>query len=150
MITYTYIEDFINDLYQSLSINEPSQLDIDYIAKKLDLRVYYGKRDFKFGKNIVIKKSTKQREWQKFGHEIAHILRHIGTHLSMHPLFIELQEYQAKYFSYHFCVPTFMLRKLKEVTVDVIMELFNVEEEFAIRRLEMYKNKLMGWNYHAL
>lgn len=142
MIVYTHIEDYINDLYQSLAINDPYQLDIDYISEKLRVRVYYGESSFKYDNNIIIKKSSKQREWQKFGHEIAHFLRHVGSHLSIHYLFRDLQEYQAKHFSYHFCVPTFMLQKLKEVSVNVIMQLFNVEEEFAVRRLEMYKNKM--------
>lgn len=143
MIVYTYTEDYISDLYQSLSINNPYDLDIDYIAEKLRVRVYYGDFSFKYDNNIIIKKSTKQREWQKFGHEIAHFLRHVGSHLAMNYLFRDLQEYQAKHFSYHFCVPTFMLQKLKEVSVDVIMNLFNVEEGFAARRLEMYQSKLI-------
>ena len=57
--------------------------------------------------------------------------------------FINLQEWQAKQFAYHFCVPTFMLDDLEEVTVYEIMNQFNVDEEFAVRRLEMYQNKIL-------
>ncbi len=149
MIAYTHVEDYVNELYESLSIKEPYQLDIDHIAKKLRLQVHYGDFSFKFDNKIVIRKSTKQREWQSFGHEICHFLRHIGSHLSMNYLFRDLQEYQANHFSYHFCVPTFMLRKLKEVSVDVIMNLFNVEFNFAVRRLEMYKNKVLNGDIYV-
>lgn len=69
----------------------------------------------------------------------------------MHRLFIDLQEYQAAYFAYHFSIPTFMLEDLKEVSACEIMNLFNVEEEFALRRLEMYQNKVYErMSYSAL
>ncbi|HAM81614.1 ImmA/IrrE family metallo-endopeptidase [Ornithinibacillus bavariensis] len=95
------------------------------------------------GNDIRIRRSTKQKEWQLFGHELGHSLRHCGHQLKMHPLFKELQEYQANYFAYHFCIPTFMLDKLINYTVKDIMALFNVENDFALRRLEMHKGKFL-------
>ncbi|MDY0394741.1 ImmA/IrrE family metallo-endopeptidase [Virgibacillus halophilus] len=85
-----------------------------------------------------------KKEWQEFGHELAHHLRHCGQQLNMHPLFRQLQEYQATYFAYHFCVPTFMLQQLIGISVKQIMNLFNVEYEFAVRRLEIYQNNKLG------
>lgn len=61
----------------------------------------------------------------------------------MHPMFIDLQEWQANHFAYHFCVPTFMLEDLEEVTIYEIMNLFNVCYDFASKRIEMYQNKLL-------
>lgn len=139
---YSHLEDYINQLYKFLSIDQPEQLNIPTVAAKLGLEVRYGNVNFCIGKHIMLQKSTKQKEWQMFGHEVCHYLRHYGNQLKMHPLFVDLQEYQANYFSYHFCVPTFMLSDLREVTHYVIMEKFNVEENFALRRLEMYQNKL--------
>ncbi|HLR71553.1 MAG TPA: ImmA/IrrE family metallo-endopeptidase [Pseudogracilibacillus sp.] len=81
-----------------------------------------------------------------FGHEVCHYLRHCGNQLKMHPLFLQLQESQANHFAYHFCVPTFMLQQLREVTIYDVMELFNVEFDFALRRLEMYRNNVLGRN----
>src|SRR5690625_3933447 len=108
MIIYTHLEDYINNLYGYLAITDPQQLEVDRIAKELSLEVFYGSASLRFNNDIVIKESTKQREWQLFGHELCHYLRHIGSHLSMNQLFIDLQEDQANHFSYHFCVPTFM------------------------------------------
>lgn len=150
MIIYTHLEDYVNNLYKSLSISDPYQLDIDLIAKKLRLDVFYGNASFRLNDNIMIKKTTRQKEWQSFGHELCHFLRHVGNRFSVNRLFKDLQEYQADYFSYHFCVPTFMLQKLKEVNVYVIMNLFNVEEDFAARRLEMYQSKLIGGNNYVV
>ena len=61
----------------------------------------------------------------------------------LHENYAEYGESKADYFAYHFCVPTFMLYNLKGVDVYDVMELFNVEFDFALRRLEMYKNKML-------
>ncbi|GGN64602.1 ImmA/IrrE family metallo-endopeptidase [Oceanobacillus indicireducens] len=138
---YTHLEDYIRDLLKSISIQNPSDLNIENIANRMHLIVTYKKKAFRHDNEIVLQPGTKQQEWRLFAHELCHYLRHYGNQLLMHKLFIDLQEYQANYFTYHFCVPTFMLDQLKEVTVDVIMNLFNVEHEFAFRRLEMYHSK---------
>jgi len=140
---YSHLEDYINNLYKTLAINNPRQLDVAFLAKKLDLQVYYGSMSLLFGNNIVIKRSTKQQEWQEFGHEIGHYLRHVGNHLSMHTLFVDLQEYQADNFAYHFCIPTFMLKELRDISVYTVSETFGVDYEFARHRLDMHNNKLL-------
>jgi|SRR5690625_3056530 len=140
---YTHIEEYVTSLYQYLSITSPEEIDIDSIAAKLGLNIFYGSASFIINNNLFIQKSTKQKEWQTFGHEICHYLRHCGNQLNMGKLFVNFQEYQANYFAYHFCIPTFMLDNLKELTVYMIMDLFNVEYKFALRRLEMYQNKVI-------
>lgn len=144
MYVYTYVEEYIKSLYHCMDIRKPEQLNVPTIASKLGLNVCYGGISFRIGNHIMIKRSTRQREWQMFGHEVCHYLRHCGNQLKMHPLFLQLQESQANHFAYHFCVPTFMLDQFKEVSVDVVMEKFNVEEDFALRRLEMYERKMMN------
>lgn len=139
---YTHLEEYIYNLLKNIQITDPSQLTIDKVVEKLKLHVIYREKAFRIDDEIVLTKGTKQQEWQLFGHELGHYLRHYGNQLNMHRLFIDLQEYQADYFAYHFCVPTFMLDHLNEVTVHDIMNLFNVEEEFAYQRLEMYKSKI--------
>lgn len=138
---YTHLEQYIYELYRNMNIVRPEQLDMRSIAKKLKINIYYGNFNMRYGNNIILAKTTKQQQWVKFAHETGHYLRHCGHQLDMNPLFFELQEYQANHFAYHFCVPTFMLDQLKGVTVYDIMNLFNVEYEFALRRLEMHQNK---------
>src|SRR5699024_2925755 len=55
----------------------------------------------------------------------------------------QYQEVKADYFAYHFCIPTFMLERLKGVTANDVARIFNVEFDFAIRRLDMYKSNLI-------
>lgn len=148
---YTHLEDYIYLLLKSLDITKPHQLNIENVSNRMGLKLVYKKKAFMHDDEIVLQPGTRQKEWVLFVHELCHRLRHAGMQLIMHPLFVELQEYQADYFSYHFCVPTFMLQELKEVSVHVIMNLFNVEEDFAIKRFEMYQNKLInGRVYSAL
>jgi len=141
---YTHLEDYINSLYKRMGITQPKQLDMHRIAKLLGLEITYDEEKiFYFSNEISLRKSTKVQEWIDFAHEVCHHLKHVGIQLVMHPLFIDLQEYQASHFAYHFCVPTFMLENVSDLSVRKIMNLFNVEYEFAERRLEMYKNKLL-------
>ncbi|WP_188725888.1 ImmA/IrrE family metallo-endopeptidase [Lentibacillus populi] len=114
------------------------------IANKLGLEISYDEEKIFYCDNeINLKRSTKMQEWFDFVHELCHYLRHCGSQINMHPLFRQLQEYQADYFTYHFCIPTFMLDNLFNYTIYDIMILFNVDYEFAFKRLEMYKNKLL-------
>ncbi|WP_244504824.1 MULTISPECIES: ImmA/IrrE family metallo-endopeptidase [unclassified Lysinibacillus] len=61
----------------------------------------------------------------------------------MSPLFREYQENKANHFMYHACVPSFMLDEIEpnNLTVEYIQEQFNVECDFARKRLEQYLSK---------
>lgn len=142
---YTHIEDYIYELYSSIGVNGPDDLDMSLIARKLNVEIVYKQSAFRFENEIILVRGNKCEEWIDFGHEMCHFLRHCGSQLTMHPLFRKLQEWQADYFAYHFCVPTFMLKNIKGVSVYDIMNLFNVDFDFACKRLEMYKSKLIFW-----
>ncbi|MFS0749479.1 ImmA/IrrE family metallo-endopeptidase [Oceanobacillus sp. 1P07AA] len=142
---YSHLEDYIHHLYKSIKVSSPSQLNIITIADRLGIKVSYGNVAFRFNDEIILRKGTQEQKWQEFGHEVCHYLRHSGNQLLMHPLFFELQEYQANYFSYHFCIPTFMLVQQKNWHALSIARTFKVTEPFASRRLEMYQqNHLYG------
>ncbi|SET95692.1 protein of unknown function [Salinibacillus kushneri] len=149
MIILNQTETFVKQFLNSLSIAEPGCLCIDVISNSLKLPVKYwefaSEVVHKGGKYIIFlnKYLTKTQQWQEFAHEIGHVLRHAGHQSSMPIPFRQLQEWQAERFAYHFCVPTFMLLDLVEVNIYQIMNLFNVEYEFAVRRMEMYQNKLI-------
>ncbi|MFA1821216.1 ImmA/IrrE family metallo-endopeptidase [Virgibacillus oceani] len=146
---YTHLEDCIYDLFGFMEITEPEQLAIDNVAKELKLQVVYRRKAFRFYDEIILTPGTIQQEWQLFGHEVGHYLIHTGSQLQMHYLFRDLQEYQANHFAYHFCVPTFMLENETDLSVYKIMNLFNVEFDFALRRLEMYERKLLDARAHC-
>ncbi|MFD1066638.1 ImmA/IrrE family metallo-endopeptidase [Oceanobacillus locisalsi] len=138
---YSHLEDYIYELYMKIGITKPSEMDMFLIAKLLGVVISYQNRAIRMENEIALNKGTIRSEWMMFGHEICHYLRHVGIQLVMNKLFVDLQEYQADYFAYHFCVPTFMLDKLDISCAEDIIKHFEVDYEFALRRLEMYENK---------
>lgn len=143
---YTHLEDYVFDLYKSIGITSPTDLDMLLIANRLGAEIVYRRNAFSFDNEIVLVRGDERQEWMDFGHEICHYLRHSGSQLRMNPLFIELQEWQANNFAYHFCIPTFMLQEIeilryKNEAIQSIVDTFSVDYDFAIRRLEMYQRK---------
>lgn len=145
------IEIYVMNFFKSLNIFEPQQLTIENLSESMNLPIVFWNYAseitvYKGRYKIFINESLCNRQrWQEFGHEIGHFLLHVGNQSNMNHIFRSYQEKQAEYFAYHFCVPTFMLYDLKEVDVYDVMNLFNVEFDFAFRRLEMYHNKIMDW-----
>lgn len=135
--------------YESINISTPSQLSIISISERLGLCVQYWTHTSAMAESdgvykIFINDSlNEQQQWQDFGHEMRHYFNEDEHRCNLGRIFIDYCESKADYFMYHFCVPTFMLMKLKEITVYKIMRLFNVELDFALRRLEMYQSKLI-------
>lgn len=159
----SHTEDFVKSFYEGIGITEPSQLDFQVIADKLDIKVFYWHepsqvmflRDYTY---IFLKRDLSPcQKWQDFCHELAHALLHIGNQKRLPQMFIQYQEYKANNFMYHACVPTFMLEKLHirdytPQTVRYIAHTFNVEYDFALKRLTHYidkKRTMPNWNMYV-
>lgn len=154
---YSYLEDFIKDFFSTMGIISPSLLNFQVIANNLGIKVFYWPDSSQalFTKEqpfIFLNESLNpQQQWQEFCHELAHVLLHTGDQFYMSPLFREYQENKANNFMYHACMPTFMLEELQLVdctpqTVMKLQELFNVEYNFALKRLKQYYNKQIFYN----
>lgn len=159
--TYTYhtnqTEDYIMKLYQSMSIINPQDIDMVAISTKLNIWLHFAP----FGSRaiyrnglpsiIIDNRKSLHRQWEDFGHELCHILFHVGNQLHIPKMFLDYQEAKAKNFMLHFCIPTFMLRKLdfpdtRLETIHLIAENFNVSFQIANERLLHYENQLLS-NY---
>ena len=151
----THLEDYIQHLYQSLSIIVPEQIDMMEIAKKLNIWLYFAP----FGShamernqiaNLVIDNRISQPEqWEDFGHEICHILLHSGNQLLMSKMFLDYQEAKAQNFAMHFCIPTFMLQRLslpstRSEAIYLLSTTFNVTAELANKRLIHYEGQILA------
>lgn len=143
-------EKFVKEFYESINVLGPDQLTISGISKRLKIKVFYWdytseiiryKRKYKMFLNGNL---TRQGQWTDFGHELGHYFYDSEDQSCLPQQYVFYQECKADYFSYHFCVPTFMLMEIKGVDVYDVMHLFNVDFDFAYRRLEMYKNTLMS------
>jgi len=134
-ITAYYVKNF----FESLFITTPQQLNIQDITQKLDIKIVYWEFSSAIaernGKYILFinQELSKQEQWQDFGHEMKHFCFDRGNQNDLLNSFIYYQEVKAEYFAYHFCIPTFMLKQLKEVSIHEIVRIFNVEYDFAIR-----------------
>ncbi|MFJ8513374.1 ImmA/IrrE family metallo-endopeptidase [Lysinibacillus xylanilyticus] len=159
MKNYSHLEDYIKDFYAKIGITTPAPLDFRVIANRVGIKIFYWHDSSQalFAKEkpfIFLNESlSKQQQWQEFGHELSHILLHTGDQFFMSPLFREYQENKANNFMYHVCMPTFMLDEigLYDCTPLIIMQLqklFNVEYEFALKRLIQYQNNrnMLNWN----
>lgn len=153
MYRNSHLEDYIQQLHKDLSIDQPEQLNKYVIADQLNVGVYLTSNTseafyWQDRYYIFIDRSLNRRQrWQDFGHELCHVLRHSGHQGHMTPPFRELQEWQADNFMYNFCIPTFMLQRIRlppdlNSAAYTIAEIFNVEVDFAKRRLERYQQKL--------
>lgn len=144
---YTHLEDYIKNLYLSIGVTSPDQLDPKNIAALLGINLIYLPCDSTNLGNVIFLDSrlSKEEQWQEFGHESCHATLHSGNQAKSNPLFREYQEWKANSFALHFCVPTFMLNQIKlpkkkELAIIKICLLFNVEYDFAEKRLDQYLN----------
>ncbi|MFD2442894.1 ImmA/IrrE family metallo-endopeptidase [Bacillus sp. CGMCC 1.16607] len=152
---YTPLEDFIKNLYHRSSIFVPSDICMMKIAGKLNLPVHYydEKSEANFYKDkyrmFLDNRLSPPEQWEDFGHELCHVLRHYGDQSNMELLFYRLQEGQADNFMYHFCVPTFMLldyhianfMNVNDGTA-FVSKTFNVTEKFAKERLIRFQKQI--------
>lgn len=142
---YTHLEDYIKNLYLNIGIVKPEQIDINTIATRLRIKVILVPFNSMRANNVICinERTSKEERWQQFGHELCHVLWHCGNQFGIPYFFREYQEWKANNFALHFCVPTFMLDELKldyeyYKAIYQIQDTFNVDEEFAKKRLDNY------------
>lgn len=153
MKQFSHTEDYIKKIYSYLQITNPAQLNEFAIADKLNIGLYPidGKSEaiFSDGRQYIFinRNLESQERWQEFGHELCHVLWHAGDQSEMPPPFREYQEWKANLFALHFCIPTFMLQRIrlptdKRAAVTMIAKTFNVDFRFAEERLTRHFKKL--------
>ncbi|MGJ9460067.1 ImmA/IrrE family metallo-endopeptidase [Oceanobacillus sp. CF4.6] len=150
----TTLEDVIEELYLKLGVIDPDH-PIEDVAERLGITLFYFEKPPFTMRNTIILDPRLPKELQKeiFAHELAHALFHSGAQVSMPESFRLKQESQAKNFSLHFCIPTFLLREMKfpeyrSHAVSMIAETFQVTNGFAEARLQHYENQIAGAMFH--
>lgn len=162
MVYTTYTEDFIKDMYNKIGITKPHQLHLLRIANALGIKVFYWKQpsqalfDENYGYIFLNEKLSTAELWQDFCHELSHVLQQCGNQGYKGKIprsWIEYQENKANNFMYHACMPSFMLDALNITdynfsTIISLQKLFNVEYEFALKRIIQYLNNKKF--YHSI
>lgn len=146
--TYNTMEDYVQKMYNSIGIYWPHQLDMESIAASLGTTlVYLPYKSLTVANAILIDdRLTECEQWQDFGHELCHIEWHDGNQRVLPSSYLEYQEWKASNFSYHACVPTFMLDRMdlpayESKSIYLIQQIFHVEYDFAKKRLNQYLQK---------
>lgn len=147
--TSNNLEEYVKKLLYRIDIYHPHQLNIDNLYARLDIDVHYIDQDpmFVFGKIFLDSRTSEQRQWQDFGHELCHAVWHAGNQALIPLSMREYQEWKAENFAQHFCIPSFMLQNMQLPPHDrkaiwMIQEEFGVTQEFAKKRLEQYVRNL--------
>ena len=150
----THLEDYVESLLVDMNIRQPGQLNKFVISDKLGIYLHLyegnsrGLTDDDNEKYIFLNRHLSRPErWQDFAHELCHILRHDGDQKYMSFPFRQLQEWQSNNFMYNFCVPTFMLQRIRlppdqHEAIRLIADTFNVDYQFAEKRLHKYYQKM--------
>lgn len=151
MVYTTHTEDFVKTFYERMGIAEPQQLDFQTIAEQVGIHLFYWQHASQalFLKDCAYiflnEQLTPPQQWQDFCHELGHVLLHAGNQKDLPASFVEYQECKANHFMYHACIPSFMLRKMEQATVCEIQEIYNVERDFAEKRLQQYVNNQLDY-----
>ena len=145
----THTEEYIKKFYLNMGISTPQELKFQTISKYWGITTFYWPEQsqalFTGNKSFIFlnERLSAQQQWQEYCHELTHVLLHTGHQGRMTPLFREYQENKANNFMYHACIPSFMLDELEQseassLTVDHVQQLFNVEYDFTLKRLDQY------------
>jgi len=152
--TKTLLEDAVEKLYKKLEITDPNH-PIDDVARKLNIELHYFEK-FPFAMRGTITldpRLPKKKQKEVFAHELAHVMYHVGIQIIMPESFREKQEYQARNFAFHFCIPTFMMKQMdlhkdRYRAVEEIADTFGVTNKFADERLIHYEKQINGFLFH--
>ncbi|SDX61379.1 ImmA/IrrE family metallo-endopeptidase [Salimicrobium album] len=151
--TTTHLEDAVDKLLNNLEIIHPSQLDIFIIAPRLGIDLIFSDTGTHFeGTTMYLNINLPPAElWFAFAHELCHIQRHAGNQLFLPMDFIALQEAQAENFALHFCMPTYLMKKIRlpndiPAAKKVVASIFNVPVSAAEKRLIQIDNRVKGFS----
>ncbi|WP_167578636.1 ImmA/IrrE family metallo-endopeptidase [Jeotgalibacillus proteolyticus] len=146
----TDLENYIENLYLSIDVFKPSQIDPETVAARLGIALRYEALPSKCLMidgvcYIFLDERLSDHEQKRyFCHELCHALLHVGSQRNMPLSFRQLQEWRATNFMQQACVPTFMLEKViqgirfESHAVNAIAKAFSVEHDLASKRLQQY------------
>ncbi|KZN99394.1 ImmA/IrrE family metallo-endopeptidase [Pseudobacillus badius] len=146
----TPLEDWVTQLYIKLEIFHPSQIDEEFIAKKLRIFLHRKPRPSFFeivGNYLGITidcRATQEKQREMFFHELCHILRHCGQQSIMPKAFRDLQEWDAQNFVKYAAIPHHLFKYIDFNQHDLeqhMAELFGVSTELCKTRIEQIKNR---------
>ncbi|MNW45570.1 hypothetical protein D3C74_228380 [compost metagenome] len=145
------MEEWVEKLFFTIGIVKPEDMDIHFIADRLNIEIVYSKcRPFSDVNKKVIFLNKRDKEPISrfmFYHELCHMLRHAGDQRLLSELFIEGQEIEANHFAMYASMPFYMISELEmpertDLAVQYLTEVFNVPRSLAKKRLEQILRRI--------
>lgn len=139
------LENYVKNLYRNLSITTPDSINMNEIARKMNIHLHYWEETTEticykgIFRIFLDKRLEDNKRWIAFACELCRVLKKDSQRLNSIPpgkAYLQLRE---RAFTGHFCVPTFMLDNLKlpldkEQAVCCISKTFRVERALAEER----------------
>lgn len=146
----TQLESYVSEIFKSLHIYDPTQINKIYIANKLGIYLEYSRYkpfaheedDFKLIN--IYKFSSKKEQREQFYHELDHILRHSGDQLKLPKLMTDWQEWDCKSFMLYAAIPYHMIHFLGDVEYGNskhLSDTFGVTENLIVERILQIKQR---------
>lgn len=144
-----HLENLIQNLYQTMSIGHPDGMDIEMMADKMNIDLFFWGEEtvtvYYRGKCRIFlnERLSCCRQKQEFACQILRILRRQGTNFAPNVEEAHCQKMKESVFAKHFCVPSFMLKKMtlpsdRPKAVQLISQVFHVDSQMAADRLDNF------------
>ncbi|WP_025950432.1 ImmA/IrrE family metallo-endopeptidase [Geobacillus thermocatenulatus] len=148
----TALEDWITNFYKRLGIFHPSHIDIEYIARRMN--IFLREKPFpsthqvfgRFRCIVVDSRLSLEEKREAFFHELCHVLRHAGVQSMLPEAFRELQEWDANHFTKYAAIPFHMLKFIdwnEPHIIEHMVNMFKVTPELCKSRLSQIKNRIL-------
>lgn len=149
----TALEVWVEELYERIGITEVALLNIDDLARRLNVWVHYNPMISKgleihlgmYSMNIDSRLSP-THQWLEFLHELCHLLRHAGNQSVLPELFTKGQEDEAEQFVLYAAMPISIISKLhipnsRNKAIEFLSRTFGVPKGLAERRMDQIERR---------
>lgn len=149
----TALEMWIEELYIKHQIDSVELLNIDDMARRFNVWIYYHPMKSKglevhpnmYTMNID-SRLFPSKQWLDFLHELCHLLRHIGNQTRLPELFTKAQEDEADQFVLYASMPISMISKLhmpdqRDKAIEYLCRTFAVPKKMAERRFDQIQRR---------
>jgi hypothetical protein len=151
-MNHIQLEDYVHELYASVSILTPDRINMHDIAEKFSIRLHLwdecSESSFYKGTGRIFldKRIKDNQRWKEFAGELCCILKNAGDRIDTIPPCKAPAKMKENHFTDHFCIPSFMLEKLKlpakkKMAVAYISSTFKVDTTFAESRLNQWRHR---------
>lgn len=149
----TALEMWVEELYEGIGITKVDQLNIDELARRLNVWIHYGpivSKGLEIHPNMysmnIDSRLSPTRQWIDFLHELCHLLRHSGNQSILPELFTKAQEDEAEQFVLYAAMPISIIAKLhlptrRDKAIEYLFRTFAVPKDLAERRLDQIERR---------